>query len=64
MNKTLLAENYYLNNDYSNTLKTLEVFDKKYEFYYWFKLKKESQIILKKSDKKTSLNFINKKSIH
>ena len=60
-NLSLLAENYYLNDDYSNTLKTLEVFDKKYEFYYWFKLKKESQIILKKSDQETSLNFINKK---
>ena len=58
---SLLAENYYLNDDYSNTLKTLEVFDKKYEFYYWFKLKKESQIISKKSDQKKSLNFINKK---
>ena len=60
-NLSLLAENYYLNNDYSNTLKTLKVFDKKHEFYYWFKLKKESQIILKKSDQETSLNFINKK---
>jgi tetratricopeptide (TPR) repeat protein len=60
-NFSLLAENYYLSNDYSNTLKTLKAFDKKYEFYYWFRLKKESQIILKKSDKKTSLNFINKK---
>ena len=60
-NLSLLAENYYLNDDYSNTLKTLKIFDKKHEFYYWFKLKKESQIILKKSDQKTSLNFINKK---
>jgi tetratricopeptide (TPR) repeat protein len=60
-NLSLLAENYYLNDDYPNTLKTLEVFDKKHEFYYWFKLKKESQIILKKSDEKTSLNFINEK---
>ena len=60
-NLTLLAENYYLNNDHSSTLKTLKVFDDKHEFYYWFKLKKESQIILNKSDQKTSLNFINKK---
>ena len=60
-NFSLLAENYYLNDDYSNTLKTLKIFDKKHEFYYWFKLKKESQIILKKSDQETSLNFINKK---
>jgi len=57
-NLSLLAENYYLNNDYSNTLKTLEVFDDKHEFYYWFKLKKEYQIILKKTDQETSLNFI------
>ena len=60
-NLSLLAENYYLNDDYSNTLKTLKIFDKKHEFYYWFKLKKESQIILKKSDQETSLNFINEK---
>ena len=60
-NLSLLAENYYLNDDYSNTLKTLKIFDKKHEFYYWFKLKKESQIISKKSDQETSLNFINKK---
>jgi len=60
-NLSLLAENYYLSDDYSNTLKTLEAFDKKHEFYYWFKLKKESQIILKKSDQETSLNFINEK---
>ena len=60
-NLSLLAENYYLNDDYSNTLKTLKIFDKKHEFYYWFKLKKESQIILKKFDQETSLNFINKK---
>ncbi len=40
-NLSLLAENYYLSNDYSNTLKTLEAFDKKHEFYYWFKLKIE-----------------------
>ncbi|MDC1365724.1 tetratricopeptide repeat protein [Pelagibacteraceae bacterium] len=60
-NLSLLAENYYLSNDYSNTLKTLEAFDKKYEFYYWFKLKKESQIILKEADQKSSLNFINDK---
>ena len=60
-NLSLLAENYYLNDDYSNTLKTLKVFDKKHEFYYWFKLKKESQIILKKSNQETSLNFINEK---
>ena len=58
-NLSLLAENYYLNKDYTKTLKILESFNKKDEFYYWFKLKKEAQIISKKQDKDESLDFIN-----
>ena len=58
-NLTLLAENYYLNKDYTKTLKILESFNKKNEFYYWFKLKKEAQIISKRQDKNKSLDFIN-----
>jgi tetratricopeptide (TPR) repeat protein len=58
-NLTLLAENYYLNKNYSKTLKILESFDKNDGLYYWFKLKKEAQIISKKKNKNESLNFIN-----
>ena len=58
-NLTLLAENYYLNKNYSKTLKTLESFGKKEEFYYWFKLKKEAQIISRKQNEEKSLDFIN-----
>ena len=58
-NLSLLAENYYLNKDYTKTLKTLESFNKKDEFYYWFKLKKEAQIISKLQNKDKSLEFIN-----
>ena len=58
-NLSLLAENYYLNQDYSKTLKILKSFDKNDEFYYWFKLKKEAQIISKKQSKDKSLEFIN-----
>jgi len=58
-NLSLLAENYYLNKDYIKTLKILESFNKKDEFYYWFKLKKEAQIISKKYDQDKSLDFIN-----
>ena len=58
-NLTLLAENYYLNKNYSKTLKILENFNKNDEFYYWFKLKKEAQIISKKKNKNKSLDFIN-----
>ena len=58
-NLSLLAENYYLNKDYTKTLKILESFNKKDEFYYWFKLKKKAQIISKKQGKDKSLDFIN-----
>jgi tetratricopeptide (TPR) repeat protein len=58
-NLSLLAENYYLNLNYIKTLKILESFDKNNEFYYWFRLKKEAQIISKKQNKDKSLDFIN-----
>jgi tetratricopeptide (TPR) repeat protein len=58
-NLSLLVENYYLNKDYAKTLKTLKYFNKDDEFYYWFKLKKEAQIISKKQNKDKSLQFIN-----
>ena len=58
-NLSLLVENYYLNKNYTKTLKILESFNKKDEFYYWFKLKKEAQIISKVQNKDKSLDFIN-----
>ena len=58
-NLSLLAENYYLNKDYTKTLKILESFNKKDDLYYWFKLKKKAQIISKKDNKTKSLDFIN-----
>ena len=60
-NLSLLAENYYLNKDYSKTLEILEFFDKKNEFYYWYKIKKQTQIISHQKDDKVSMNFINLK---
>jgi len=58
-NLSLLAENHYLNKDYTKTLKILRSFNKKDEFYYWFKLKKEAQIISKKKGQDKALDFIN-----
>ena len=58
-NLSLLAENYYQNKDYLNTSKVLKSFSEKDEFYHWFKLKKEAQIILKQKNIDESLNFIN-----
>ena len=57
-NLSLLAENYYIIEDYSKVLKILQFFNKKDEFYYWFKLKKEAQIISKQKNRQISLNFI------
>ena len=61
LNLSLLAENHYINEDYLNTKKVLSFFDKKDNFYYWFKLKKEAQIISKQENANASLNFINSK---
>ncbi len=59
-NLSLLAENYYLNSDYKKAKKILKYFNEKDDFYYWFKLKKQAQIISKELSGKESLNFINK----
>ena len=58
-NLSLLAVNHYVKKDYAKTLKILESFNKEDEFYYWFKLTKEAQIISKKENKKKSLEYIN-----
>ena len=60
-NLSLLAENYYLNGDYSDSKKILKSFDKKAYFYYWFKLKKNAQIISKQKNTSRALDFINAK---
>ena len=59
-NLSLLVENYYLNSDYKKAKKILKYFNEKDDFYYWFKLKKQAQIISKELSGKESLNFINK----
>ena len=58
-NLSLLAENHYINNDYTKTLEILRNFTKNDEFYYWFKIKKEAQIISKQQSKEASMDFIN-----
>jgi len=58
-NLSLLAENYYLNEDYLKTSKILKSFNDKADFYYWFKLKKEAQIISKQQNTDESIKFIN-----
>jgi len=58
-NLSLLAENYFLDENYKKVEKTLKHFNKKDDLYYWFKLKKLTQIISEESNDEESLNFIN-----
>jgi len=57
-NLSLVAENQYYNEDYKSAKKTLKIFKKENKFYYWYRIKKEAQIISKLKNKKESLNYI------
>ncbi len=57
-NLSLVAENHYLNGDYKKAKKVLKNFEKEDSFYYWYRVKKEAQIIAKQRNKKESLNYI------
>ena len=57
-NLSLVAENQYFNGEYKKAKKTLKNFKRENKFYYWFRVKKEAQIITKQRNKKEALNYI------
>ena len=57
-NLSLTAENHFLNKEYKKAKKILKKFKKEDDLYYWYRLKKEAQIIAKQRNKKESLNYI------
>ncbi len=57
-NLSLVVENQYSNKEYDKAKKTLKKFKKEYNFYYWYRIKKEAQIIAKQRNKKESLDYI------
>ena len=57
-NLSLIIENHYFNKDYNKAKKILKNLKKEDKFYYWYRLKKEAQIISKERNDKESLNFI------
>ena len=57
-NLSLLAENYYLNNNFDLAKKTLSKFDDQDRIYYWYKIKKTAQILKKQKKEDESLKFI------
>ena len=60
-NLALVAENYYFNNQYKKVKNVVQNFDKDDEFYYWFRIKKEAQILLKDKGENYSIDYITSK---
>ena len=60
INLSLMADNYYLNENYDQSLKVLEFFNSKDDLYYWFKIKQEAKIITEKENKDEALKYIEK----
>ena len=57
-NLSLVADNQFFNKEYKKAKKNLKIFKKEDKFYYWFRVKKEAQIIARQRNKKESLNYI------
>ena len=60
-NLSLVAENFYLNDEFDKVQRILKNFKKKDEFYYWFRLKKEAQIIIQQQDYENGIKYIDSK---
>ena len=59
-NLTLIAENFYINDNYIQSKIIMEEFNEKDDIYYWYKIKKNSQIIFKEDGVEKSLNYLKK----
>ncbi len=57
-NLSLLAENYFINENYLSSKKVLEIFSEKDKVYFWFKVKKNTQIIKQQKKNKEALNYL------
>jgi len=57
-NLSLVAENLYLNENYEKSKIVLKNFNKDQDFYYWYRSKKEAQIISKTRNQEEALNYI------
>ena len=57
-NLSLIVENYYFNKEYKKSKKILKNFKKDEIFFYWYRVKKQAQIIEKQRNAAESINFI------
>ena len=60
-NLSLLAENFFLNEEYEKTKQIIFEFNEDDEFYYWYRIKKEAEIISKEKNQKYAVQFMKKK---
>ena len=60
-NSSLVSEHLYLNENYTKAKEVLRNFKKDQDFYYWYRIKKEAQIISKTKSKDDGLNYITSK---
>ena len=60
-NLALIVENYYENKEYKKVKKIIQNFNDDDQFYYWFKTKKEAQIIIEEKGEENGVNFITSK---
>ena len=60
-NLSLASENFYLMNKDKELKKVLNNFDKNDGMYYWYKIKKEFEILKETEGKEKSLSFLNTK---
>tara|TARA_B100001173_G_C15869661_1_gene496679 strand:- start:60 stop:884 length:825 start_codon:yes stop_codon:yes gene_type:complete len=59
-NLSLIAENYYLNDNFKLTKQILKKFNSEDKIYHWYKTKKIAQVLAKQKDDKIALSFIEK----
>ncbi len=57
-NLSLITENLYQNKSYDRAKVILKNFDKDQDFYYWYRIKKEAQIISKTRNQDEALSYI------
>ena len=57
-NLSLIAENFYFNDEFDKVKRILKNFKKEDEFYYWFRLKKEAQIIIQEQDYEDGIKYL------
>ncbi len=60
-NNSLLVDNYFKNENFNQAKKILNSFDKEDEIFYWYKIKKLTEIISNEQNDKQALSYIENK---